>query len=209
MIYVAIIAIFLYSVACWLRIKHESYFDGRDLLNIGLFVVTAVMAVFTYSAVNISRELKEADYGPNISLSDLIITIVDNGGTPVREISWSKGDLLENKTVKGIKEMKLNMRFRNTGKYAGYVELLGGETRYESYFVPAQSETGKLYTRDIEMDFGISLIGNIRSVSEKAAYKFAAYDSMGKLKDSFSVVIKCAQIPNLDDTFQLQCMPVK
>lgn len=191
-------------------------------------VATIFLAGATFWLGYETRELKLVDIGPNISISDVILELVNEGGTPRKEISWKDGELLNKGAVNDkLTDFNMAMRFKNTGKNAGYIKLLkitdiisqkpiyinnSSSTPILDVFqlVPANGETGLIYPIDInKIPAKIKEINSNYKIIE-IEYNFEIYDKNLSIKDKlYSFVIRCSELIIKERGKQYYCEPVK
>ncbi len=178
-------------------------------------VLTLLVALATFWLGFETRQLKFVDLGPHISIGDVDLQSIDNTGSIIKDRSWLKGEQFNpNASPNKIEGLLLTIKFSNSGRRAGYVELLNYREILESVqsqrtssesivggrlLVPGEGETGWSYVADIVkmLDYTIT----------KIDYKFAAYDINGKKVEQSTVTIVC-EFPKVRRTVNAGCKPV-
>ncbi|MEW6617405.1 MAG: hypothetical protein AB1333_03235 [Patescibacteria group bacterium] len=183
-------------------------------------LATIILAVMTYLQVLETKELKAIDIGPNISLSDIELELIDKNGTPIKRTSWKDGEKLQTNAVNIMPgEAILVMRFKNTGKDAGYIKNIYIKDQASTTMftpkndvpnlptlVPANGETGLLYGTDVSK-INAEEKGNELQVNLK--YGFEVYNSKLELKNEFDINIRCSQIQLGERGIQHYCFPFR
>ena len=194
----------------------------KPWIEVLMLVATLMMAYYTYRAVDETRQLKQADLGPNISLYDLVVTITSNTNTDIRERSWLEGEKIDKLPFPGasVKNISVAFKFNNTGKYSGYLRLLSindltdfnlNETKLElptiQSLIPAGTPTGLVFGYDFIDHF--KLESGVDSVFD-LNYKFEVSDSEQKNKKTINVYIRCGKImkTNYQNTYEISCIQI-
>lgn len=189
----------------------------KFIVEILIFVVTASMAVTTYLAVRETRELKEVDIGPNISLADAIITIFDTTDTAVKKTSWVDGEKINTSSINvETSEIDLSLKFLNTGKEAGYIKIVDATstgsqfylTTHNTYLVPAQGQTGEIFWSNL---LNLKLVSPKSKKNQfiKIKYELAVLDMYRKEKKRIIILIGCyMEYKEKYTSYEMGCMPI-
>lgn len=163
----------------------------------------------------------EKGIGPNVSLYDVVIEQIDDTGTPMKRHSWLEGELLNNNAIgKGYTDLLLALKFKNTGKYAGYIQLTNndeitslidstktGDNSIEKIFSPAESVTGLVYPYEVTR--GMTLISEEGHIGMILPFKIGVFDTEGSIVQKLNFNIKCTKFMVTPTTYQLGCAPIE
>lgn len=201
------------------RIKNNSFLKGIKERPIEFFMAFATfsMAVGTFLLVLETKELKNTDTGPNISISDVELQLIDDTGTPIKDWSWQDGEKLNKSAVsKNIKSAVLALKFSNNGRTYGYLKLknfLDIEKKLklnttdserkrveDPFLVPAGGQTGLLYGLELIYELNKDGYANID-------YDFDVFDSKSSFHDHLKFLIECPVTTKADLSVQIVCYP--
>lgn len=144
-----------------MRVKVKNFLTGQLFLNL----VTVLLAIGTFWLAWTTKRLVDLEQSPHIDIADVAVQLVDITGTTVKNKSWKIGETLNTGAIyKQAQSINLVVKFANSGKNAGYVELLNYKKILDEFsssnaepevfvggrlFVPGSDETGWSYVIDI------------------------------------------------------------
>lgn len=182
------------------------------LSTIASVVGTLCLALFTGWMAWETQSLKMVDIGPNISISDVALELVDINGSPREVLSWREGKLkdLPGGVLLELIHLSVKVKFLNTGKDSGYIQLLKlGDISIDNFeekklLVPAQGETGWIYIRDIIKDINPSADSQFIDIN----YIYKAYDSDLSPRKEEKESIRCSFSTDPEMGTSYSCEPI-
>jgi hypothetical protein len=159
---------------------------------------TVIMAAATMWLAAETQGLKLADLSPHVAITDVQLQIIDDTGTPIKQMTWLEGEQKNKDAVHArIANAILALRFSNSGKSSAYIKLdnlsdvfadasiISLATSTAAILVPGGGYTGWSYAVDL-----ISALKN-SPTTLPITYKFSIYDMDGKLIDRETYVVTC------------------
>lgn len=160
--------------------------------SIAMVIINVLLVFATHDLIN-------ADLRPNISISEVHLEMIDDTGTPRRHYNSRVGEMLNgNGDVLNLSAGMLTVRFSNSGKQAGFVELsnyrelmdkfenqqLKTEKGTRRVLVPGGGESGLEYEINVGLKMG-------RDDSWQEPYKLVIYDMDGSDLERKTFYIYC------------------
>jgi|GEM_PF-6401907 hypothetical protein len=185
-----------------IRTKHPLKVLDRPrfatLTAVGLCLVTLFLVWETDS-------LKHVDLDPHITISDVELEMIDTSGTPVKERTWSQGEILNKNALKDqVSQILVSIKFSNSGKQSGYAQLsnylglaqqVGSETvdPLEAFdgkpgmiLVPGSGESGWAYT--------LNMMNLLNVAPAQLHYIVETYDIEGNKIGETTFFIICGEL---------------
>lgn len=169
-------------------------FDWTKLATLA----TVVMAFATMWLAGETQGLKLVELSPHIAIADVQLQIIDDTGTPIKQITWLDGEQLNKASVHtNVTNAILAVKFSNSGKSPAYVkwdnypEVLtqcstnSPATSTDMVLVPGGGYTGWSY--------GINIIPALKNPPTvlPITYKFSIYDINGKFIEQEKFIVTC------------------
>ncbi|MDD5430902.1 MAG: hypothetical protein PHP03_01630 [Candidatus Pacebacteria bacterium] len=180
-------------------------------------IFTLVLAIGTIWLACETYQLKSNDLGPHVNIEDVNLQILDDTGSIIKDRSWLEGEKYNlNASSRKVKDVLLTVKFSNSGKQAGFVELSnyqdiikkvssdGGAS--EAFvggrlLVPGNGKTGWSYTINIIKEFKGQVILDL-------SYKFDTYDVNGEEIGEKEIIVRCDFPEVSPGSINASCKPI-